>query len=108
MNKGTWGSNMYSVPPMMCEPALTAPAKSMVYRVWNSSSPVACQEKSRGLSHQSAGRRNKFPRSQKNRKFCRPYCLQYNGTQTITQTVQPILSQRGTLMGAIVACSSDG
>src|ERR1700687_5070296 len=46
--------------------------------------------------------RNRFPRSQKNRKFCRPYCVQKTGTQAITQTVQPILSQRGTLMAAIV------
>src|SRR6266851_9549619 len=102
MNKGMLGSNMYSVPPTMCEPVLRVPAKSIVKTVWNSNSPVACQEKIRGLSNHRASMRKRFPRSQKNRKFCRPYCFKYKGTQTITQTVQPILSQKGTFMAAIV------
>src|SRR6202451_2421757 len=67
----------------------------MMSRLWNRSSPQACQENSSELSNQSAIPIKMLPKSQKKRKFCAPYCFQYSGVQAISHTVQRIFSKAG-------------
>jgi hypothetical protein len=89
---------MYSVPPIQWRPLRNVPARSMMKRVWNSSSPLACQENISALSIHRPAVIKRLPRSQKNRRFCGPYCRQYKGIQAITHTVQRTLIQRGMRM----------
>src|SRR5712691_6991697 len=100
MVSGKPGSNIYSVPPMIWCLVSNAPKKSTVKIVWNKSSPDATQEKISGLSIHKPIPISTFPRSQKKRKFCAPYCRQYTGAQTVNHTVQATLTQRGTRMAS--------
>src|SRR5882762_124792 len=72
--------------------------------VWKSINPDATHEKTSGLSSHSPTPIRRFPRSQKKRKFCTPYCRQYSGAQTISQAVHPILSHRGRRGGMARYC----
>src|SRR6266581_4858683 len=96
MVSGKPGSNIYSVPPMIWCLVSNAPKKSTVKIVWNKSNPDATHEKISELSSHKPIPISTFPRSQKKRKFCAPYCRQYTGAQTSSQTVHTILSHSGT------------
>ncbi len=103
MASGKFGSNMYSVPPMRWRPVSTAPARSTrVDAFGTAAAREAAQEKISGLSSHKPIPISTFPRSQKKRKFCAPYCRQYSGAHTSSQRVHPILSHSGSRMAAIV------